>query len=122
MGIWEDLLLCYKGTCTECFINRYFYSCNVMLPLLSEKKDSYNFITDKGEMFCPPFHFPAQWLCFTFSLKPTASNLCSFSTFFLQEITYSLFNITFLFCTSLLFKCSLQKFLRSGLVIDLDLI
>ena len=34
------------------FINRYFYSCNVMLPPLSEK-DSYNFITDKDEAFCP---------------------------------------------------------------------
>jgi hypothetical protein len=24
MGIWEDLLLCYKGMCIECFINIYF--------------------------------------------------------------------------------------------------
>jgi hypothetical protein len=38
MGIGEELLLCYKGMCTQYFINRYFYSCNVMLPPLSKKK------------------------------------------------------------------------------------
>ena len=53
MGIREDLLLCYKGMCTEYFIDRYFYSYNVMLPPLSAKKDSYNFIPDEDETFCP---------------------------------------------------------------------
>ena len=47
MGIWEDLLLCYKGTCTKIFF-LVATSAHVMLcsPNYFLKKSSYNFITE----------------------------------------------------------------------------
>jgi hypothetical protein len=65
MGIREDLLLCYKGMCSEYFIDRYFSSYNVTLPPLSAKKDSYNFILTMMKHFVPfPFSCPMVMLYF----------------------------------------------------------